>query len=346
MKRPPVAYHPDVLDFSRYRYNLPPERIAQSPVEPRDHSRLLVVDRHTHTLTDSIFRELVNWLVPGDCVVLNNTRVTARRLRGRRSTGAQVEALLLRQLDAVTWEVLARPGRRLLPGARIEFPDAPAACVIAAGEHGLRQIRFETELSDRIDQMGEIPLPPYIHRRLEQEERYQTVYAVQAGSAAAPTAGLHFTPELLHKIQTAGVDIVYITLDVGIATFLPPDPAKLRQGLLHTERASVSPEAAHRLNHASGRIIAVGTTVVRTLESAATAPRRIEPFEGETDILIAPGFSFRAIDALITNLHVPASTPMMLTAAWCGLDLLLQAYAHAIQQDYRFFSFGDAMLIL
>ncbi len=346
MKRPPVAYHPDALDLSRYRYDLPPDRIAQSPVEPRDLSRLLVVNRHNGTFTDAVFRDLEDHLSPGDCLVLNNTRVTARRLKGRRSTGARVEALLLRQIDELTWEVLARPGRRLLPGARIEFPETPPAHVIAVGPHGLRHIRFDAPLAEDISGVGEIPLPPYIHKHLDQEERYQTVYAVQAGSAAAPTAGLHFTPRLLHSLEQAGVTIVYITLDVGIATFLPPDPDKLNQGILHTERACVSADAARRINAASGRIIAVGTTVVRTLESAASGPRQVDPFDGETDILIAPGFEFRAVDALITNLHVPASTPMMLTAAWCGLDLLLQAYAHALQHDYRFFSFGDAMLII
>ncbi|GBC94682.1 S-adenosylmethionine:tRNA ribosyltransferase-isomerase [bacterium HR16] len=332
--------------LEEYRYDLPEERIAQQPVEPRDSSRLLVLRRDTGEREHRLFRDIVEYLRPGDTLVLNNTRVSARRLRGFKSTGAQVEALLLREVQPGVWEALVRPGRRLLVGSQVILEGHLKAEVIACLPQGMRLLRFEEPQSVHHQPLGEIPLPPYIRRKLENEERYQTVYAAVNGSAAAPTAGLHFTPELLQRIREMGVRIVTITLHVGIATFRHPEPEQLVQRRLHPEWYTISEQAAEAINSTPGRIVAVGTTCVRALESAAVDERRVEARHGSTDLFILPGFRFRVVEALVTNFHLPASTPLLLTCAFAGKEKVFEAYREALAMGYRFLSFGDAMLIL
>jgi len=332
--------------LEEYTYDLPEERIAQQPVEPRDSSRLLVLHRDTGNREHRIFRDIVEYLRAGDTLVLNNTRVSARRLRGFKTTGAQVEALLLREVQPGVWEALVRPSRRLLVGSQVILEGHLKAEVAAYLPRGMRLLRFEEPQAVHRQPLGEIPLPPYIRRKLDNEQRYQTVYAAVNGSAAAPTAGLHFTPELLQRIRDAGVRIVYITLHVGIATFRHPEPEQLVQGRLHPEWYTISEEAAETINGTPGRIVAVGTTCVRALESAAVDTRRVEARSGSTELFILPGFRFRVVEALVTNFHLPASTPLLLTCAFAGKDNLLNAYREAIAMGYRFLSFGDAMLIL
>lgn len=332
--------------LEEYHYDLPEERIAQQPVEPRDSSRLLVLHRDTGKREHRIFRDIVEYLHPGDTLVLNNTRVSARRLRGFKSTGAQVEALLLREVQPGVWEALVRPGRRLPVGSQVILEGHLKAEVIACLSQGMRLLRFEEPQSVHRQPLGEIPLPPYIRRKLENEDRYQTVYAAVNGSAAAPTAGLHFTPELLQRIREMGVRVVTITLHVGIATFRHPEPEQLVQGRLHAEWYSICEEAAEIINSTPGRIVAVGTTCVRALESAAAGERRVEARHGSTDLFILPGFRFRVVEALVTNFHLPASTPLLLTCAFAGKERVFEAYREALAVVYRFLSFGDAMLIL
>ncbi|MDW8104921.1 MAG: tRNA preQ1(34) S-adenosylmethionine ribosyltransferase-isomerase QueA [Armatimonadota bacterium] len=327
-------------------YDLPEERIAQQPVEPRDSSRLLVLHRDTGRREHRIFREIVEYLQPGDTLVLNNTRVSARRLRGVKTTGAQVEALLLREVQPGVWEALVRPGRRLLVGSQMILEGQLRAEVIDCLPQGMRLLRFEDPHAVHRQPLGEIPLPPYIRRKLENEERYQTVYAAVNGSAAAPTAGLHFTPELLQRIRDQGVRIVTITLHVGIATFRHPEPEQLAQGKLHPEWYTISEEAAQAINSTPGRIVAVGTTCVRALESAAVGKRQVRAQSGNTELFILPGFQFQVVEALVTNFHLPASTPLLLTCAFASKEQVLEAYREAIAMGYRFLSFGDAMLIL
>lgn len=329
-----------------YHYDLPEERIAQQPVEPRDSSRLLVLHRDTGNREHRIFRDIVDYLRAGDTLVLNNTRVSARRLRGFKTTGAQVEALLLREVQSGVWEALVRPGRRLLVGSQVILEGHLKAEVIACLPQGMRLLRFEDPQAVHHQPLGEIPLPPYIRRKLQNEERYQTVYAAVNGSAAAPTAGLHFTPELLQRIREMGVRIVTITLHVGIATFRHPEPEQLAQGRLHPEWYTISEEAAEAINSTPGRIVAVGTTCVRALESAAVAPRQVQARSGSTELFILPGFSFQVVEALVTNFHQPASTPLLLTCAFAGKERVFDAYREAIAMGYRFLSFGDAMLIV
>lgn len=332
--------------LEEYDYDLPEERIAQQPVEPRDSSRLLVLHRDTGYCEHHIFRDIVKYLQPGDTLVLNNTRVSARRLRGTKTTGAQVEALLLREVEPGVWEALMRPGRRLLVGSQVILEGGLKAEVIACLPQGLRLLRFEEPHAVHRQPLGEIPLPPYIRRKLENEERYQTVYAAMNGSAAAPTAGLHFTPELLQRIREMGVQIATITLHVGIATFRHPEPEMLVQGRLHPEWYTISEEAAQAINNTKGRIIAVGTTCVRALESAAVGKRQVRAQSGNTELFILPGYRFQVVEALVTNFHLPASTPLLLTCAFAGREKVLSAYRTAITLGYRFLSFGDAMLIL
>lgn len=332
--------------LEEYRYDLPEERIAQQPVEPRDSSRLLVLHRDSGQCEHRIFRDIVHYLQPGDTLVLNNTRVSARRLRGAKPTGAQVEALLLREVEPGVWEALMRPGRRLLVGSRVILEGSLKAEVIACLSQGLRLLRFEDPQAVHRQPLGEIPLPPYIRRNLQNEERYQTVYAAVNGSAAAPTAGLHFTPELLQRIRDIGVRLVTITLHVGIATFRHPEPEMLAQGRLHPEWYTISGESAEVINSTPGRIIAVGTTCVRALESAAVGKRQVKPLSGSTELFILPGFQFQIVEALVTNFHLPASTPLLLTCAFAGKERVLSAYREAITLGYRFLSFGDAMLII
>ncbi len=343
MAQPTIEQAARLLE--EYQYNLPEERIAQQPVEPRDSSRLLVLYRGSGRREHRIFRDIVEYLEPGDTLVLNNTRVSARRLRGTKTTGAQVEALLLREVESGVWEAVVRPGRRLLPGTCVVLEGHLHAEVLGVLPQGLRLLRFDDAHAVHTHPIGEIPLPPYIHRKLENEERYQTVYAAVNGSAAAPTAGLHFTPELLERIRAKGVRIVTITLHVGIATFRHPEPEMLAQGRLHPEWYTISEETADAINNTSGRIVAVGTTCVRALESAATGRRTVAPRLGSTELLILPGYQFQVVEALVTNFHLPASTPLLLTCAFAGKDNVFAAYHEAIALAYRFLSFGDAMLV-
>lgn len=329
-----------------YDYDLPEACIAQQPVEPRDSSRLLVIHRDTGKREHRIFRDIVDYLQPGDTLVLNNTRVSARRLRGTKTTGAQVEVLLLREVEPGVWEALVRPGRRLMVGSQVVLEGVLKAEVVACLPQGMRLLRFEHPHAVHQQPLGEVPLPPYIRRRLENENRYQTVYAAVNGSAAAPTAGLHFTPELLQRIRDLGVRIATLTLHVGIATFRHPEPEMIAQGRLHPEWYTISEEVADVINSTPGRIVTVGTTCVRALESAAVGKRRVAAQSGSTELFILPGFSFQVVEALVTNFHQPSSTPLLLTCAFGGKATVLEAYREAIAQGYRFLSFGDATLIL
>ena len=336
-----------------FDYNLPEELIAQTPVEPRDHSRLLVVHRQTRTLEHRLFCDILDYLNPGDALVVNETRVIPARLLGvKEDTRVPVEVLLLRRETATDWESLVRPGRRLKPGSFCSFGDGLLRCEIleSVAETGGRRIRFHYDgvFEELLDRLGEMPLPPYIHEKLENPERYQTVYAKQNGSAAAPTAGLHFTPELLDRVRRKGITIVPVLLHVGLGTFRPVKVEDVSCHEMHSEFCQVTPEAADTLNRlrtAGGRIVCVGTTSVRTLETMSGEDGTIRPGAGETKIFIYPGIKIKAVDALITNFHLPQSTLLMLVSAFLGRDFALDVYRTAVQEHYRFFSFGDAMFI-
>ncbi len=342
------------MKTSDFSYALPPELIAQTPIEPRDASRLLVCHRDTGLREHRVFHEIIEYLRPGDALVINHTRTIPARLLGRKAeTGGAVELLLLRRRDRDCWEVLARPGKRLQPGAVCEFGEGAlrARVLERTAADGGRLVRFEYEgvFETLLERLGAMPLPPYIHARLENPERYNTVYARFDGSAATPTAGLHFTPGLLERIRQKGVDIVPILLHVGLGTFRPVKAADIREHPMHSEHYEVTPEAAARLNAArarGGRIVCVGTTSVRTLETVTDEDGVVHPGAGETDIFLYPGVSFHATDALLTNFHLPESTLLMLVSAFMGREEALAAYAEAVRERYRFFSFGDAMLIV
>lgn len=344
----------DVLLVDAYDYELPPELIAQRPVEPRDASRLLVLDRKKPTLAHRTFTDILDYLTPDDVLVLNDTRVLPARLLGQKATGGRAEVLLLRPLSGNDWEALVRPGRRLRPGTTIMFDDPRLTVTIgeAVGEHtGTRRVTLQCDgpLDDVLEAVGRLPLPPYIHEEPEDPQRYQTVFAHVPGSAAAPTAGLHFTPELLARIRELGTQIVYVTLHVGLDTFRPVTAARVTEHVIHREAYSVSAEAAAIINDArakGGRCIAVGTTTCRTLESAATEDGIIRAQSAETGLFIYPGYRFRAVDALVTNFHLPRSSLLMLVSAFAGKGRIMAAYEEAIRHQYRFFSFGDAMLLL
>ena len=336
-----------------FDYELPEELIAQTPVEPRDHSRLLVVHRSDGSLEHRLFYDIAEYLQPGDALVINETRVIPARLLGvKEDTGVPVEVLLLRRENATDWEALVRPGRRLKPGSFCSFGDGLLRCEMLenVAETGGRRVRFHYEgvFEELLDRLGEMPLPPYIHEKLQDPERYQTVYAREEGSAAAPTAGLHFTPELLERIRGMGVRIVPVLLHVGLGTFRPVKVKDVETHVMHSEFCQVSREAAEALNgirRAGGRIVCVGTTSVRTLETMATEDGVIHPGAGETRIFIYPGVKIKAVDALITNFHLPQSTLLMLVSAFLGREKALEVYREAVKQKYRFFSFGDAMFI-
>ena len=338
-----------------FDYRLPAELIAQTPVEPRDSSRLLRVDRSTGMLSHHHFRDLPHLLRPGDLLVHNESRVIPARLFACKPTGGQVEVLLLRPRSEQVWEALVR-GRAVRVGARLGFLSGPAgepvgaaAEVLEAGERGLRVLAFERPALALAEAVGQTPLPPYIHQPLRDPERYQTVYARAPGSAAAPTAGLHFTPDLLHRLHEMDVQSAFVTLHVGLDTFRPVEEERPEDHRMHTEHCSLTPPTARQINQARAegrRVIAVGTTAVRVLETAAGKEHTVEPFLGPTDLFIYPGYEFRAIDGMITNFHLPRSTLLMLVAAFCGKELMDRAYAEAIRLRYRFYSFGDAMLIL
>ena len=335
-----------VTDFD---YDLPQELIAQHPMEPRDHSRLLVVDKKTGEIEHKHFYDLVNYLKPGDVLVFNDTRVIPARLHGTKDTGAHVEVFLLTRRDATDWEVLVRPGKKLQVGAKINFSDELSCEVIEHTDFGGRVVRFKYDgiFEEILDRLGETPLPPYITAPLEDKERYQTVYNRERGSAAAPTAGLHFTKELLQKIKDIGCEEVFVTLHVGLGTFRPVSEAKIEDHKMHKEFYTVSQEAADAVNKAKAegrRIIAVGTTAVRTLE-AAGADGQLHAVSSWTNIFIYPGYKFRLVDDLVTNFHLPQSTLLMLVSTLSTREIMLQTYKKAVEEKYRFFSFGDAMFI-
>ena len=341
------------MNTADFDFHLPEELIAQTPLEKRDSSRLLIVDRGTGQFSDQHFDNIIDQLEPGDALVMNNTRVLPARLYGTKTeTGGHVELLLLKNTQGDFWEVLAKPAKRLRVGTRVSFGDGRlTATVTEELEHGGRIVRFDYQgiFLEVLESLGEMPLPPYIHEKLEDRERYQTVYAKENGSAAAPTAGLHFTEELLDKIAAKGVKLVYLTLHVGLGTFRPVSVDNLEEHEMHSEFYSLSEEAAETLRQVkeSGhRIVAVGTTSIRTLETIGSKfEGQIQADSGWTNIFIKPGYQWKIVDAFSTNFHLPKSTLVMLVSAFAGRQLTLQAYEHAIAERYRFFSFGDAMFI-
>ncbi len=343
------------MKTSEFDYELPPELIAQTPIEPRDGSRLLVVNRRTGEIAHQHFYDLPEFLQPGDLLVHNESRVIPARLFARKPSGGKAELLLLRQRTGNVWETLVK-GKRIRLGARLVLLDAPdgqptggEAEVVEEGDRGMRVLAFDRPVLPLAERVGVTPLPPYIHTPLADAGRYQTVYAHTPGSAAAPTAGLHFTPELLEKLQEMGVQSAFVTLHIGLDTFRPVNEERIEDHHMHTEYCSLGPQVAERVNRAKRdghRVVAVGTTSVRVLESAARQAHAVQPFEGATDLFIYPGCEFRAVDVLITNFHLPRSTLLMLVSAFAGKELLDRAYAEAVRERYRFYSFGDAMLIL
>jgi S-adenosylmethionine:tRNA ribosyltransferase-isomerase len=338
------------LKTSDFNYHLPESSIAQTPIEPRDSSRLLVLHRDTGTLEHKIFREVGEYLRPDDLLVLNQTRVIPARIYARKSTGGRVELLLLRREDEVTWQCLVG-GKGLRVATKIKVEDGPQAEIVKVLNGSERLIRFEEPIEPYFPKIGNVPLPPYIHEKLNDPERYQTVYAREPGSAAAPTAGLHFTPRLLDELKSQGVKIGYVTLHVGLDTFAPVTEENPQEHKIHTEWCELNQETANLINQtkqSGGRVIAVGTTSVRTLESAAieNSDSGISAFTGSTSLYILPGYKFKIVDAMITNFHLPKSTLIMLVSAFAGRERILSAYETAIRAGYRFYSFGDAMLIL
>lgn len=340
------------MKTSDFYYDLPEELIAQDPLEDRSSSRLLVLDKETGETEDHIFRDIVDYLNPGDCLVLNDTKVIPARLIGaKEETGAKIEVLLLKRGADDVWETLVKPGKKARPGARISFGDGLLVGeVLDVVEEGNRLIHFEYDgiFEEILDQLGQMPLPPYITHQLKDKDRYNTVYAVHSGSAAAPTAGLHFTPELLKQIEEKGVDIARVTLHVGLGTFRPVKVDTIENHHMHSEFYMIDEEAAEKINRAkdSGhRVICVGTTSCRTIESAADENGRLKACSGWTEIFIYPGYKFKILDNLITNFHLPESTLVMLVSALAGREHVLNAYKEAVEKKYRFFSFGDAMFI-
>lgn len=340
------------LKKSDFYFDLPEELIAQDPLEDRSSSRLLVLDKETGKTEHHVFTEILEYLNPGDCLVLNNTKVIPARLLGQKEdTGAAVEVLLLKRRDGDVWETLVKPGKKCKPGTGLIFGDGLLhAEVLETVEEGNRLIHFSYEgiFEEILDKLGEMPLPHYITHKLQDKSRYQTVYAKYEGSAAAPTAGLHFTKELLAQIEEKGVDIAYVTLHVGLGTFRPVKADNILEHHMHSEYYQVSEEAADKINRAKKdgkRVICVGTTSCRTVESAADTDGRVQAGCDNTEIFIYPGYQFKVLDALITNFHLPESTLVMLVSALAGREQVLSAYAEAIKERYRFFSFGDAMLI-
>lgn len=330
---------------------MPEDRIAQTPVEPRHASRLMVLNRQTGVTEHTTFWHIGDYLRPGDLLVINQTRVIPARLSAVKDTGGRVEILLLRRVDLLTWEALVG-GKRMKAGRQVTVEGGPKAEVTAELDGARRMIRFAEPVEPYLASAGQMPLPPYIHERLDDPERYQTVYARRLGSAAAPTAGLHFTVALMDHLRSAGIGFCEVTLHVGLDTFAPVTEENPAEHVIHTEWCELPPETAETINRTrrqGGRIIAVGTTSVRTLESAArqAGPGQVvAPFSGPTDLFILPGYSFRAVDAMVTNFHLPRSTLIMLVSAFAGRERILAAYREAIEKEYRFYSFGDAMLIL
>ena len=342
------------MNLHDFYYDLPEELIAQDPLSDRSSSRLMVLDKDTGAVEHKIFKDIIGYLNPGDCLVINDTKVIPARLIGEKiGTGATIEVLLLTRKNDLkdTWEVLVKPGKKAKPGAKISFGDGRLVGeIIDVVEEGNRLIQFSYDgiFEEILDELGQMPLPPYITHKLEDKNRYQTVYAKHEGSAAAPTAGLHFTPELLDAIEKKGVDIARVTLHVGLGTFRPVKVENILDHHMHSEFYMVDKEAADKINKAKsggGRVISVGTTSTRTLESVADENGFIKPCSGWTQIFIYPGYKFKVIDCLITNFHLPESTLVMLVSALAGRDNVLNAYKIAVEEKYRFFSFGDAMFI-
>ncbi|MCH5264926.1 MAG: tRNA preQ1(34) S-adenosylmethionine ribosyltransferase-isomerase QueA [Lachnospiraceae bacterium] len=341
------------MKTSDFYYELPKELIAQDPLADRSDSRLLVLHRSSGRIEHRGFRDIVEYLKPGDCLVRNNTRVIPARLFGRRTdTGAVVELLLLKRMEGDVWETLVKPGKKARAGARLEFGDGRLQGeILSVEEDGNRRIQFHYEgiFEELLDELGQMPLPPYITHALQDKNRYQTVYARYEGSAAAPTAGLHFTEELFTQLKEKGVLVANVTLHVGLGTFRPVKVEDVTEHHMHSEYFRIEPEEAEKINRAKaagGRIICVGTTSCRTLESAVDEKGILQPGEADTDIFIYPGYSFRILDGLITNFHLPESTLLMLVSALAGKEQIMAVYEEAVRERYRFFSFGDAMLIL
>ena len=339
------------MKVSDFNYNLPEELIAQVPLEKRDESRLMVLNREKQTIEDKTFKDIIDYLEPGDCLVRNNTKVIPARIYGKKETGAHVEFLLLNNIEGDIWESIVRPGNKLHIGTKVIFGDGLLeAEILDIMPGGTRKVEFHYNgiFNEILDQIGLMPLPPYIHEELKENDRYQTVYAKYNGSAAAPTAGLHFTPELLKKIEEKGIKIANVTLHVGIGTFRPVKEEKVENHEMHSEHYYIKKEDAEIINETKkngGRIIAVGTTSCRVLETVADENGMVCETEGDTKIFIYPGYKFKCLDALITNFHLPQSTLLMLVSSLAGKEYIMKAYEEAVKEKYRFFSFGDAMFI-
>ncbi len=340
------------MKLEEFDYNLPEELIAQVPIQKRDESRLMVVDREKRTIEDKVFKDIIDYLEPGDCLVRNNTKVIPARLYGKKDTGANVEFVLLKQIEGDIWESIVRPGNKLKPGSRVIFGDGLLkAEILDVLEDGTRKVKFEYDgiFNEILDKIGLMPLPPYIHESLKENDRYQTVYAKYEGSAAAPTAGLHFTPELLKKIEEKGIKIANVTLHVGIGTFRPVKEENIEEHKMHTEHFYIKQEDVDKINETKKngkKVIAVGTTSCRVLETIADENTGfVKQIEADTGIYIYPGYKFKCIDGLITNFHLPKSTLLMLVSALADREFILEAYNKAVEEKYRFFSFGDAMFI-
>ena len=336
--------------LSEFDYELPEELIAQRPIEPRNASRLMVLNPARRTIEHEHFYDLQKFLTAGDALIFNDTRVIPARLIGHKSTGAHVEIFLLRRLDGVTWETLVKPGRKLAEGAEIFFGNELSCQIVGRTDFGGRvvQFKFNGVFEEILDRLGETPLPPYIHEKLDDAERYQTVYNRERGSAAAPTAGLHFTQEQMHDLENFGVKLGFVTLHVGLGTFRPVQVETIENHEMHEEFYSIPQATADLIRETKlrgGRVIAVGTTSIRTLEAAAVDKKSVAVGSDSTKIFIYPGYEFKIVDALITNFHLPKSTLLMLVSAFAGRDFILQAYREAVEKRYRFFSFGDAMFI-
>lgn len=339
------------MKVSEFRFDLPEELIAQHPYDKRDEARLMVIDKKTQRIEHKIFKDVIDYLEPGDCLVINNTKVLPARLYGKKETGANVEFLLLKRMEGDCWEAMVRPGNKLRPGTKVTFGDGILqAEILEVLDGGNRKIKFEYDgiFNEILDQIGLMPLPPYIKEKLENNDDYQTVYAKYDGSAAAPTAGLHFTEELLEQIRQKGVQIANVTLHVGIGTFRPVKVENIEEHNMHSEHYYIKQEDADKINQAkkSGhKVVAVGTTSCRVLESVADENGFVKETEGDTNIFIYPGYQFKCIDRLITNFHLPESTLIMLVSSLAGKDFVMKAYEEAVKERYQFFSFGDAMLI-
>lgn len=339
------------MNVSDFYYDLPEELIAQTPIEKRDESRLMVLNREDQSIEHKKFKDIIDYLEPGDCLVRNNTKVIPARLYGKKATGAKIEFLLLNQIEGDIWESIVRPGHKLKPGTEVEFGDGLLkATVLDIMSGGTRKVEFKYDgiFNEILDKIGLMPLPPYIHESLKDNDRYQTVYARYEGSAAAPTAGLHFTPELFEKLKQKGVEVANVTLHVGIGTFRPVKVENVEEHHMHSEHYYIKQEDVDKINNAKKngkRVIGVGTTSCRVLETIADEKGFVKPTEGDTQIFIYPGYKFKCLDGLITNFHLPESTLIMLVSALAGKEYIMRAYNEAVKERYRFFSFGDAMFI-